>query len=110
MTPGELLRRVRIEKGLTQTELARRAGTSQPVVSAYEHDRRDPTFCTLHRLLAAAGAQLHLETRPQPEIPRAADDREHGRRLLEVLSLVDAIPRRPRAATLDAPQIVSRHP
>lgn len=108
MSPGELLRRVRLEKGLTQRELADRAGTSQPVVSAYEHDRRDPTFCTLHRLLAAAGAQLQLETRPQPALPRAVDEQEHARRLLDVLSLVDAIPPRPRPATLDAPRIVSR--
>jgi transcriptional regulator with XRE-family HTH domain len=107
MTPGELLRQVRREKGLTQRELAARAGTSQPVISAYEHDRRDPTFCTLHRLVAAAGAQLRLESRPQPELVPPADDREHGRRLLDVLSLVDAIPTRPRPASLEAPRIVS---
>lgn len=107
MTPGALLRRVRLEKGLTQRELAERAGTSQPVVSAYEHDRRDPTFCTLHRLLAAAGADLRLEARPQADIPRALDEEEHARRLLDVLSLADAIPPRPRSAVLDAPRIVS---
>jgi transcriptional regulator with XRE-family HTH domain len=107
MTPGELLRRVRIEKGLTQGELAERAGTSQPVISAYERDRRDPTFCTLHRLVAAAGADLRLEARPQPEIEPAPDDREHARRLVDVLSLVDAIPPRPRSTTLDAPRLVS---
>jgi hypothetical protein len=107
MTPGQLLRQVRLANGLTQRELAQRAGTSQPVVSAYEHDRRDPTFCTLHRLLAAAGAQLRLESRPRPEIEPAADEKEHGRRLLEVLSLADAVPLRPRPAILDAPRIVS---
>jgi transcriptional regulator with XRE-family HTH domain len=107
MTPGELLRRVRLEKGLTQAELARRAGTSQPVVSAYEHDRRDPTFCTLHRLLAAAGARLRLESGPHPEIEPAVDEKEHARRLLDVLSLADAVPSRPRQAVLDAPRIVS---
>jgi hypothetical protein len=77
------------------------------VISAYEHDRRDPTFRTLHRLLAAAGAQLHLESRPQPEIDRPADEREHARRLIDVLSLVDAVPPRPRSTTLDAPRLVS---
>jgi transcriptional regulator with XRE-family HTH domain len=107
MTPGELLRRIRLEKGLTQRQLADRAGTSQPVISAYEHDRRDPTFCTLHRLVAAAGAQLRLESRPQPALDPPADESEHARRLVEVLSLVDAIPRRSRPATLDAPRMVS---
>jgi transcriptional regulator with XRE-family HTH domain len=110
MSPGELLRRVRVEKGLTQRQLAERAGTSQPVISAYEHDRRDPTFCTLHRLLAAAGVQLRLDARPQPEIDPPADEKEHARRLLDVLSLVDAIPLRPRPTVLDAPRIVSSRP
>lgn len=101
------MRRVRLEKGLTQRELAERAGTSQPVVSAYEHDRRDPTFRTLHRLLAAAGSQLRLETRPEPEIAPAADAQEHARRLLDVLSLVDALPPRHRSTVLAAPRIVT---
>lgn len=107
MTPGELLHHVRTAKGLSQRQLAERAGTSQPVISAYEHGRRDPTFGTLHRLLAAAGVQLRVESRPQPEIDPPVDEHEHARRLLDVLSLVDAIPTPPRTTTLDAPRLVS---
>ncbi|MDQ3470739.1 MAG: helix-turn-helix domain-containing protein, partial [Actinomycetota bacterium] len=43
MTPAALIRTTRTRAGLTQAELARRAGTSQPVISAYEHGRRDPS-------------------------------------------------------------------
>src|SRR4051794_27330396 len=68
MTPAELLVSVRRRSGLTQVELARRAGTSQPVVSAYEHGRRDPTFGTLRRLVAAGGGQLRLDARPMPDL------------------------------------------
>ena len=107
MTPAELLVTVRRRGGLTQTELARRAGTSQPVVSAYEHARRDPTIGTLRRLVAAGGAHLRLEARPLPDVSPALDDDEHARRLLDVLSLADAIPTRPRPTQLGAPRIVS---
>jgi len=44
--------------GLSQLELARRAGTSRPTLSAYEHGRKAPTADTLERLLAAAGEEL----------------------------------------------------
>ena len=109
MEPRELLQAVRRRQGLTQAELARRAGTSQPVVSAYEHGRRDPTYTTLRRLIEAGGERLQLSASPAgSDLPRAADDRERARRLLDVLSLVEAIPvRRPRAALLDAPRLVS---
>jgi transcriptional regulator with XRE-family HTH domain len=107
MTPGQLLRALRRSSGLTQAELARRAGTSQPVVSAYEHDRRDPTIATLRKLVAAGGRQLRLDTSPMPEVPPPADLEEHARRLLDVLSLADAIPTRPQAPELRAPRLVS---
>jgi transcriptional regulator with XRE-family HTH domain len=108
MSPGELIKAVRRARGLSQATLARRAGTSQPVVSAYEHDHRDPTVGTLRKILAAGGAELHLGTRPSPAVPPSEDLRDHGRRLLDVLSLVDAIPARPRARELRAPRLVSR--
>ena len=64
MTPGELLRTVRQRQGLTQTEVARRAGTSQPAVSVYERGHHDPTFGTLAKLIAARGEQLHIGASP----------------------------------------------
>lgn len=85
-----------MRSGLTQAELARRAGTSQPVVSAYERGRRDPTVGTLRKLIAATGEQLDLGARRRPaELPPPADLAEHAARLVDVLLLADAIPRRP---------------
>lgn len=113
MAPGALLRRARTRNGLTQAELAARAGTSQPVVSAYEHDRRDPSTATLRRLLAAAGERLDLRLAPTPpELPPPADLAEHGARLVDVLLLADAVPGRPaaRSAEVDMPRLVSRRP
>jgi transcriptional regulator with XRE-family HTH domain len=109
--PSRLLEHVRRRSGLTQHELARRAGTSQPVISAYERGHRDPTYGTLRRLVAAGGAELRLSAVTlgiaDDRVPPPVDDDEHGRRLLDVLSLADAIPTRPRSPVLDAPRIVS---
>jgi transcriptional regulator with XRE-family HTH domain len=55
MEPAQLLRTVRRRRGLTQAALARAGGTSQPVISAYEAGRRDPSYGTLRRLVGAAG-------------------------------------------------------
>lgn len=46
---------------MSVAELARRAGTSRPTVSAYEHGRVSPTVETLERLLAATGNQLAIQ-------------------------------------------------
>lgn len=107
MTPGELIKAVRRRRALTQADLARRAGTSQPVVSAYENGRRDPTFGTLQKLVEAGGEQLRLDAVPPLDLPPCRSPEEHARRLLDVLSLADALPRRRRRALLDAPRLVS---
>ena len=100
---------MRRRRGLTQAALARAAGTSQPVISAYESGRRDPTFGTLRRLIAAAGEDLELTARvPTSDLPAPTDLRHHARRLVDVLSLADAVPLRPRSRTLEAPRLVSR--
>ncbi len=109
MTPASLIKTVRVRHGLTQRALASAAGTSQPVISAYEAGRRDPTYTTLRKLVEAAGDRLAIEAQPLVgDVVPAGDAAEHGRRLLDVLSLADAIPTRPRPTTLDAPRMVSR--
>src|ERR1035437_8247261 len=55
---ADLLTRARHEARLTQSELATRACTSRPTLSAYEHGRTSPTLETAARLLAAAGQEL----------------------------------------------------
>jgi uncharacterized protein len=109
MVPAELLKEVRRRHGLTQADLARRAGTSQPVISAYERGRRDPSFETLRKLVEAAGERLELDAvMAMPDLPRPSGTAEHARRLIDVLSLADAVPTRRRSPTLRAPRLVSR--
>lgn len=62
---GELLRRARKRSGLTQLELAQRAGTSQPTLARYESGTLVPRLETLERLVAATGHTLELQVQPQ---------------------------------------------
>ena len=54
------LAELRRRKGLSQSELARRAGMKQPEVARIEAAEASPTFDTMARLLAAAGADLDI--------------------------------------------------
>ena len=63
MGPDVLLERARHDSGLTQDEVARRARTSRPTLSAYEHGRKSPTLATARRLLEATGHDLEAVPR-----------------------------------------------
>lgn len=63
MDPAELLEQARVGSGLTQEEMARRAGTSRPTLSAYERGRKCPTVATFARILAGAGWELAAQPR-----------------------------------------------
>ncbi len=65
-TAGSLLRRARRGAGISQAELAFRAGVAQSVISAYEAGRRQPSLPTLAKLVDAAGADLVVDIRQQP--------------------------------------------
>ena len=75
MEPGELLERARAGAGLTQDELARRAGTSRTTLSAYENGRKSPTVATFARLLAEAGCELAA----QPQVMFTQQPAARGR-------------------------------
>jgi len=60
------LRDARHASGLTQTELAKRLGTSQAAVARLERQGANPTVATLRRALRAAGHGLELRATPQP--------------------------------------------
>jgi transcriptional regulator with XRE-family HTH domain len=60
---AHLLERARQQAGLSQEQLAARAGTSRTTISAYEHGRKSPTLATASRLLATAGFELTAEPR-----------------------------------------------
>jgi predicted nucleotidyltransferase/DNA-binding XRE family transcriptional regulator len=65
MDAAELLRLARQRAGLTQAELARRAGTSQSAIARYESGVTSPSVRTLERLLYVLGQQLRLTVEPR---------------------------------------------
>jgi transcriptional regulator with XRE-family HTH domain len=87
---GALLRAARLAAGMSQRDLARRAGTSQSAIAAVESGRKQPSVATLNRWLAAAGRRLTVESED------AARLRRRGEELVEVLRLAEALPFRPQ--------------
>jgi transcriptional regulator with XRE-family HTH domain len=60
-----LIRDARQAAGITQLELAERAGTAQPAVAAYESGGKTPNLATLERLLGACEHDIELLARPR---------------------------------------------
>lgn len=58
MISRDLLREARLRAGLSQRELARRAGTSQPAIARWESGQVLPSFERLRELIRACGLEL----------------------------------------------------
>jgi uncharacterized protein len=84
---------IRRQSGLSQAELARRAGLARSVVNAYERGHRQPGVDALARVAAAAGMQLQVAP-----TPNAVDPVRAGHILEQVLDLAEALPQRRRGA------------
>jgi hypothetical protein len=93
-----MLREARRRARLSQTDLARRAGVAQSVISTYESDRREPGFRTLTKLIEATGHHLTLELTPPTPDQLGLPDTRLGRRL-----------RRHRRAVLDRVERAGAH-
>lgn len=61
LNTAKLIAFVRHDAGLTQDELAHRAGTSQPAVARYESGKASPSVSTLLRLIRAGGYDLDVQ-------------------------------------------------
>jgi transcriptional regulator with XRE-family HTH domain len=68
---GNLIREARRLRGLTQTDLARRVGTTQSAVSNWERGRETPRVDTLARILEACGFEVDLTFRRLDDVDRA---------------------------------------
>lgn len=80
---------IQAKSGLSQAELARRAGLPRSVLNAYLRGRREPGADTLAKIAAAAGLELDLAPRTPPVDPQRA-----SKILVQVLELAEALPYR----------------
>lgn len=60
MNPGEVIRERRLANGLTQRQLAIRAGSTQAAISRLERGEISPTFETFDRLLQVIGEEARV--------------------------------------------------
>ncbi len=119
---GAALRQARIDGGLSQDDLARRAGVDQPMVSRYEHAQRDPSWETFHRLIRAAGAVPELRVEPLADgaitlddlgghLAAENDDRRRRRLVLDFIGRFgDTPPEHRRALVVDRPVTTGEPP
>jgi transcriptional regulator with XRE-family HTH domain len=87
-----LIDEIQRQSGLSQAELARRAGIPRSVLNAYLRGSREPGADALLRIAAAGAQNLRTEPRKPPVDPERA-----SRILVQVLELAEALPFRPRA-------------
>lgn len=67
---GDTIREIRLRRGLSQTRLARRAGTRQATISRIERGLESPSFERFEQLLLVMGERPVLATAPLPcEVP-----------------------------------------
>jgi transcriptional regulator with XRE-family HTH domain len=65
---GRQVRELRVQQGLSQTELARRAGMTQPAVARFEAGGTVPTLPVLERLARSLGTELTVKLTPSSSV------------------------------------------
>jgi transcriptional regulator with XRE-family HTH domain len=61
---GDLIKEARRRAGLTQAELAERAGTTQSAIARWERGLVDPGFDKVRQLLRLCGLALYVQLEP----------------------------------------------
>jgi transcriptional regulator with XRE-family HTH domain len=92
MISGDLIRQARLQTGLTQAELARRAGKAQSAIGRWERGEVRPPLETVIELIRAAGLGLEVAIVRADDHDRALIRRNLGRpparRLAEMVQAV----------------------
>lgn len=79
MLGGDLIREARLRAGLTQAELATRAGTAQSGIARWESGRSSPSLEMVQRLIRLCGFDLELAI-----VPYEDSDISQAERLLDL--------------------------
>lgn len=110
---GNLIKLARHDAGLSQRELARRAGTSQATLSAYEAGRKSPSLDTLARIVRAAGQDLRIQLAPYDDhddwvraYEAALPERDRARRRRRQLELINRARRARGMDPVEAEELV----
>jgi ribosome-binding protein aMBF1 (putative translation factor) len=71
---GRMVAENRLERGMSQQELAVLCGTTQSAIARLERGARPPKLDTLMRIADALDADLHLEMRLRPRTGEGDDE------------------------------------
>ena len=61
---GDMLRRARVEAGLTQQDVCKASGVTEAEISLIENGKRNPSVDSYERLANACGMRIDLVPRP----------------------------------------------
>jgi uncharacterized protein len=81
---AELVLQLRERAGVTQTELAQRAGMAQSAISDYERGRKEPSLSTLQRLAAAVDLVAEIQFAPALTVKTLASLRRKRAAILDI--------------------------
>ena len=70
---NDRLRNIRIERGLSQDEVAKRAGTTKQSISRYENSVNKPTITAAKNIADALGVSLEYLYNGQEKTPAISD-------------------------------------
>jgi transcriptional regulator with XRE-family HTH domain len=87
------LQSARLRAGLSQRELAERAGVAQSEIARIESGKREPSIPTLQKILAGAGLELRFRLEPLDDHDRVLEAR-HDRRSKQEKAAVEERHRR----------------
>jgi transcriptional regulator with XRE-family HTH domain len=77
---GWNLRRLRVERGISQDDLALEAGVERAYVGHLERGTRNPTIVTLDKLAEALNSHVSELLKPAPEGSKPVQPLKPGRR------------------------------
>ena len=78
-TAGNLLLLARQQAGISQRELAERAGVTQSEIARIESGKREPSIPTIQRILAGAGLEIRFRLMPRDDHDQVLNAREEHR-------------------------------
>ena len=59
-TLGQVIKKIRIRKGLKLKDVAGKVGITESALSKYENDKRRPSYAMLMKILRALDAELYI--------------------------------------------------
>lgn len=102
MNLGNNIRKLRMDKGWTQTELGQKVGVDQKVITSYERGVSNPPLENLLKLAATFGISLdELAGNVSTKIPIQEEQKLHrNRRTAKIEKLFDQLPAAEQRALL----------